>query len=53
MKANANGNFNIKEDLKLENSTLRKFVRVKYSHKSAEIKTNFNINLLNSFETEK
>jgi hypothetical protein len=25
--SNANGNFNIKEDLKLENSTLRKFVR--------------------------
>lgn len=53
--SNANGNFNIKEDLKLENSTLRKFVRKLNTRiKSAEIKTNFNnINLLNSFETEK
>jgi hypothetical protein len=53
--ANATGNFNIKEDLKLENSTLRKFVRKLNTRiKSAEIKTNFNnINLLNSFETEK
>jgi hypothetical protein len=51
---NAIGNFNIKEDLKVENSTLRKFVRKLNTRiKSAEIKTNFNnINLLNSLETE-
>jgi hypothetical protein len=30
--------FNIKEDLKLENSTLRKFVRKLNTHKSGKLK---------------
>jgi hypothetical protein len=40
--ATTNGNYNIKENLKVENSTLRKFVRkINNRIKSSEIQTNF------------
>lgn len=47
--ATTNGNYSIKENLKVENSALRKFVRkVNNRIKSSEIKSNFkNINLTN------
>lgn len=47
---NSNNNYNIKQNLKIENSTLRKFTRKLNTRiKNSELQTNFqNINLLNS-----